>query len=412
MARILEFLIFYPIIISLFWLIGSLFYFFKKEVFLKKQPDRKDYDEEHGISVIVPCYNEAPQIEETVRNLMNLSYPHKEIIVVNDGSSDESAEILTALQKEINFKFIDLEVNRGKSYALNIAVKHSIYNYTMVVDADTIIEDNAPYYMMESFLKYDNLGAVTANPRIRNKSTLLGKIQTVEYASIIGSIKRAQLMNGFINTVSGVCTLYDKRAIETVGYFDTDMITEDIAVSWKMHLHNLKIQYEPRALCWMFVPESIVGLMKQRIRWAQGGQEVIIRDAKKMLRVKNPALWLLFFEQILSIVWIFLIAFIFGSIILNANLLDYYFYNYNMNLILFSAFVLTFVNIIQFTISLSIDSRYEKKNIFMLIYLSWYPVFYWILNAVVTIVALPKAVRRKKGEFATWRSPDRGDIRQ
>jgi biofilm PGA synthesis N-glycosyltransferase PgaC len=367
MYRILEFLIFYPIIISLFWLVGSLFYYFTKEIFLKKKPEITHYTEEHGITFMVPCYNEAPRIEETVRNLMALSYPYKEIIVVNDGSTDNSSEVLTALTEKLDFKLIDLKENKGKSNALNTAVKHSDYAYVMVIDADTIMDDSAPYYMMENFYKYKYLGAVTANPRIRNKSTLLGKIQTVEYASIIGSIKRAQLMNGFINTVSGVCTLYNKAALKSVGYFDNDMITEDIAVSWKMHFQKFKIQYEPRALCWMFVPESIIGLLQQRTRWSQGSLEVLIRDARKMLKVKNPAFWLLFFEQVLSVVWVLSIMSVLIFMVININFLDYYFYTYNMNLVIFSAFVLTFVNIIQFIISLCIDSKYEKKNIWMVI---------------------------------------------
>lgn len=410
MQTVLEFLIFYPVIISLFWLLGAIFFFFKREIFLDKKP-KKSPKESQGITFIVPCYNESQTIEQTVKNVSLLSYPFKELIVVNDGSSDNSSEILTALNKIYDFTFIDLEQNAGKANALNIAVESSNYPYVMVIDADTIIDDDAPYYMVENFTDFKNIGAVTGNPRIRNKSTLLGKIQTVEYASIIGSIKRAQLMNGFINTVSGVFTLFDKKALQEVGNFDTDMITEDIAVSWKLHFAKYKIQYEPRALCWMFVPESIVGLMKQRIRWAQGGQEVLIRDARKMLRVKNPALWILFLEQVLSIIWVFSIMFVLFTSLLNINFLDYYYYAYNMNLVLFSAFILTLVNIIQFTISMYIDSRYEKNNIFMLIYLSWYPVLFWIINAVVTILAIPKAIKRKKGEFATWTSPDRGNIK-
>ena len=67
------------------------------------------------------------------------------------------------------------------------------------------------------------------------------------------------------------------------------------------------------------------------------------------------------------------------------------------------------MNIILFTFSLLLDSRYEKGNLRYVLYLSWYPTFYWVLNSISIILALPKALRRKKGEFATWSSPDRGD---
>lgn len=162
----------------------------------------------------------------------------------------------------------------------------------MGIDADTIIDDAAPYFMIDNFRHAPNLGAVTGNPRIRNKSSILGKIQTVEYASIIGSIKRAQTLNGYVNTISGVFTLFRKSALEAVGYWDDDMITEDIAVTWKFHMHHYEIRYEPRALCWMLVPETFTGIWKQRLRWAQGGHEVVLREFKSMLKQPNLPLWL------------------------------------------------------------------------------------------------------------------------
>lgn len=282
----------------------------------------------------------------------------------------------------------------------------------MCVDADTIIDDDAPYYMIESLVNDASIGAVTGNPRIRNKSTLLGKIQTIEYASMIGSIKRAQTINGYVNTISGVFSLFNKKALQKNDFWDTDMITEDIAVSWKFHLSGYKIKYEPRALCWMLVPETFNGLWKQRVRWSQGGHEVILRDFKNMLKVRNVSLWLLFLEQILSVVWVYGIVVILAYTLLQLNFLDYYFYDYQLNIFLLSAFLLTFVNIIQCTLSLMIDSRYERKNNLFVIFLSWYPTFYWIINALVVIVAFPKALKRKKGEFATWTSPDRRNLKE
>ena len=78
----------------------------------------------------------------------------------------------------------------------------------------------------------------------------------------------------------------------------------------------------------------------------------------------------------------------------------------------YAPFTMTFINIIQFTVALFIDSRYEKKNIAGLIFVSWYPTIYWIINAAVVIFAFPKALKRKKGGYATWSSPDRGNIQR
>ena len=158
----------------------------------------------------------------------------------------------------------------------------------------------------------------------------------------------------------------------------------------------------------MLVPETVPGLWKQRLRWAQGGQEVVIRDLKQGLKSFNPAMYFLIFEQIFSLIWVYSVVLILILKIINANLLDYYFLNYKFSLLILSALILTFLNAVQFTIALIADSKYEKINVFTIVYLSWYSAVYWIINASVAILAFPKAVRRKKGEFATWTSPDRG----
>lgn len=395
---------------SIYWIIGTLYYLFVKELWMTKSVNKNIGSQ--GISFLIPCFNESETIRETIENINNLQLKNKQIIVINDGSTDNSTSIIQQLNEKIDFVFVNLKENKGKANALNQGIEYATYEYVMGIDADTIIDDNAPFYMIEQFNKNHNLAAVTGNPRIRNKRSILGKIQTVEYASMVGSIKRSQSIAGKINTISGVFTLFKKSAVQAVGKWDTDMITEDIAISWKFHLNNFEIMYEPRALCWMLVPESIGGLWKQRIRWAQGGQEVLIRDFKSTFKKLSPPLWFLLIEQICSLVWVYLIVISLITSIITANFLDISYLTYQVTIIILSALILTFINIIQFTISLIIDSKYEKINIFTIIFLSWYPTVYWIINATVAIVAFPRAVKRKKGVFATWSSSDRGNIRR
>lgn len=400
-----QFLLYYPLVMSTIWLCGSFMYYLFIE---HKNPAKQDFETDTGISFLISCYNEEATIEATIESIHGLSYPLKEIIVVNDGSSDNTAAKILSLQDRFDFKFIDLEKNQGKANALNNACEQALYEYVMCVDADTTIDDAAPYYMMENILGYENVGAVTGNPRIRNKRSLLAKIQIVEFASIIGCIKRTQQLNGFVNTVSGVFTLFSKEAVEKSGYWDIDMVTEDIALSWKLHFNHYKIIYEPRALCYMLVPETLRGLLKQRIRWAQGNQEVLLRDYNKVNKVKNLAFWLLFLEQILSVVWVLFMMTTIIITLLQVNLIDFYFYQDTLNILLVSAFLLITINIILFSFAMVLDSRYEKNNLAYIIYLSWYPLFYWFLNSLTIVLALPKSFKRKKGEFATWTSPDRG----
>ncbi|MFW3583483.1 poly-beta-1,6 N-acetyl-D-glucosamine synthase IcaA [Staphylococcus caprae] len=401
-----NFLLFYPIFMSIYWIVGSIYYFFTKESPFNKRDIVNNNEQIEGITFLLACYNESETVRDTLSNVLSLNYAKKEIIIINDGSSDNTADIIYDMKKHHDFKFVDLQVNRGKANALNEGVKQASYDYVMCLDADTIVDQDAPYYMMDNFKNDPKLGAVTGNPRIRNKSSILGKIQTIEYASLIGCIKRSQSLAGAINTISGVFTLFKKSALKEVGYWDTDMITEDIAVSWKLHLAGFHILYEPRALCWMLVPETVGG------RWAQGGHEVLLRDFWATMKSKKLSLYILMFEQIISITWVYIILLYLAFLLMTANFLDYTYLKYSFSIFFLSSFTMTFINIIQFTVALFIDSRYEKKNIVGLIFMSWYPTVYWIINAAVVIFAFPKALKRKKGGYATWSSPDRGNIQR
>lgn len=104
-------------------------------------------------------------------------------------------------------------------------------------------------------------------------------------------------------TVSGVVVMYRKRALMDIGLWDRDMATEDIAVTWKLERANWRVHYEPRALCYMLVPETLRGLFKQRRRWAQGGQEVIKRHLGVFVHAGQVLMWPIYLEQICSLIW-------------------------------------------------------------------------------------------------------------
>ncbi len=131
--------------------------------------------------------------------------------------------------------------------------------YLVCIDGDALLDRDAAAYIVEPMLYNPRVGAVTGNPRIRTRSTLVGKIQVGEYSSIIGLIKRTQRIYGNVFTVSGVIAAFRRSALAEVGYWSDDMITEDIDISWKLQLNQWTIFYEPRALCWILMPETLKG---------------------------------------------------------------------------------------------------------------------------------------------------------
>ncbi len=396
------FVFWYPVVMSLFWISGSLLFYYRRE---RKEP--LPLTETPFVSLLIPCYNEEDTIEETVEHLLTLNYPHYEIIIINDGSSDNTSKVARDLVAKHNcVRFIDLKKNSGKANALHLGLLASKGEFLVCIDSDALLDPDALRYMIPHFTTEHNgerVGAVTGNPRVRNRTSLLSRMQLVEYASIIGAIKRTQRILGKVMTVSGVVVAFRKRALLDCGLWDRDVITEDIAVTWKLQKRFWDVRYEPNAICWMLVPETIRGLWKQRVRWAQGGIEVLMRHWDIFLDIRQRRLYIVYIEELCSIVWSLLWIFFTVVLLLGmAAIQDL------ISIFALAACILSVTCIIQFIFAITIDSHYDKSLRKYYLWAVWYPIAYWYLNTLVVARAIPKALSTKKGTFAVWESPDRG----
>ena len=294
------FVLLYPLYMSFVWMIGGLFFSIRREG--KGEPNLEVYP---FFSIIIPAHDEEDVIEHTVRSLYNLDYADYEIIVVNDGSNDRTASILNALVVEnpARLKVIHLQPNSGKSKALDPGIIFSKGNFLLTIDADCTLDPKALKWMAWHLVKFPRVGAVTGNPRVKNRTSLLGKIQVGEYSSIIGMIKRTQRILGKVLTVSGVITAYRKSALLDCGLFDSDTETEDIDITWKLQKKFWDIRYEPRALCWVLVPETLNGLWRQRVRWARGGVQVLKKHLNLWSSWRYRRLWPIYVDYVSGIAW-------------------------------------------------------------------------------------------------------------
>ncbi|MGY4515696.1 poly-beta-1,6-N-acetyl-D-glucosamine synthase [Lysobacter sp. HA18] len=403
------FAFFYPIVMSLFWMAGGLYYYFRRE---RKHagPDELPPLKAHPMtSILVPCHNEGPLVEDTIAWLSKQNYPEFEIIAINDGSTDDTGARLDALATQhANMRVIHLDRNLGKANALRMGTLASRSEYLVCIDGDALLHPNATQWMVFHLTSGPRVGAVTGNPRIRNRSTLLGKMQVGEFSSIIGMIKRAQRSYGRIFTVSGVVSAFRKTALHRIGYWADDMVTEDIDVSWRLQIDHWDIRYEPNALAYILMPETFRGLWHQRLRWARGGVEVIARHAKSLNAWTKRRMWAVVLEYLLSVVWSY-------SMLLSIVLwIMSYFFDIPPRLQTggliphWHGVVLGLTCLLQFAISLFIDRRYEKGIGRSYFWIIWYPIAYWLLSMLTTIVAVPKTLFAKPRGVATWTSPDRG----
>ena len=406
---LLTFTFFYPVFMSYIWMIGATIYFLNWEHKKNKWPEDFPLLEQYPpVSILVPCHNEAEIIEETISYLMRQNYPEFEIIAIDDGSTDNTMEILTSLTKRYDkVRVIQLKQNQGKAKALQAGALLSSNEFLVGIDADALLSFNAVAWMIKHFSS-SRVGAVTGNPRVRNRSTLLGRIQVGEFSSVVGLIKRAQRVTGRIFTVSGVVACFRKSALQRVGYWSSDMITEDIDITWKLQLDHWCVRFEPKALCWILMPETLSGLWKQRVRWAQGGAEVFLRYFTSASNWSARRLWPILFDFFVSVCWAYLIfaLIIIGLLSHFSPLFD------SVDIPSFipvwgrALFALTFL--LQIILSIIIESHYEKGIAKIYFWLVWYPLCYWFISITTTVVGLPKALFKKRGTRAVWVSPDRG----
>ena len=274
------FVFLYPAIMAVYWGSTGLMYFLKQEKLSRNKkfadyPNYKYHTDAPLVSLLVPCYNEADNIDESLPFLLKSNYPNLEIILVNDGSKDDTAQYIKRWSQAHKNIYAYYQKNSGKATALNQVLKYARGKHVVCIDGDSSLDMDAIDFMVYALENNPGFVAVTGNPRVRNRSTLLGRLQVAEFSSIIGLIKRSQSILGSIFTVSGVVCAFRRDALLQIGGWSKDMITEDIDISWKLQVEGNRIGYEPRALCWVLMPETIHGLYKQRLRWAQGGAEVV-----------------------------------------------------------------------------------------------------------------------------------------
>lgn len=408
MRHVFQFVFFYPFFMALFWIVGSLVFFWRRER-RRLPPELDSYPQ---VTVLIPCHNEQSAIEQAVRAVAASRYPNLDILVIDDASTDSSLATLEALLPHIpNLRLLKLERNLGKANALNVGALATGAEYLMCIDADALLDAEAIHWMVADLERTPRAGAVTGNPRVLNRTTLISRVQVGEFSAIVGMIKRTQRLLGRVYTVSGVCSCFRHRAIHDVGYWSSETVTEDVDISWKLQLGYWGILYEPRAICWILVPESIRGLWHQRLRWARGGMEAAMRHHRSIFQWTKRRMWLVFAELMVSTAWCYAVFLVVAAWILTqlvparippglqvASLLPGW-----------SGSLLAVVCLMQFLTGLTLDHPYEGRRLLRQLYWAiWYPAIYWVITAGTSVVALPIALINKgRTGHGVWQSPDR-----
>ena len=399
----------YPFVMAFYWMIGAVLFWFGLERHYRSVHEPPFVAALPPISIIIPCYNEAETARETFGALAAVDYPDYEIIAVNDGSTDDTAAILESFVESIpQLRLVNLAQNQGKALAMNMGALLARHELLVLIDGDALLDPYALRWVAWYF-SFPQLGGLTGNPRIRNRTSILGRLQVGEFSSIIGLIKRAQATYARLFTVSGVICAFRKRAMQEAGWWSPRTLTDDVDITWRVQLAGWHITYAPNVITWILMPETLRGLWRQRLRWAEGGGQMLIDYALPMLLGKTPSLLPAYINALLAIVWSYCMILTAGVGFLHAVNVPLLTHVPTFSLIPeWYGLTLCMTYLLQATLSTSLERRFELGMRSSLFWIIWYPLAFWMLSAITAAVALPRAVCRQRSGRTTWVSPDRG----
>ena len=394
----------YPIVTSIMWITTSM-YFLRRWERGGPPEDSLIDDELPWVTVLIPAHNEAEVITETLQAACRIDYPHYEVVVVDDGSSDDTAQRVEPFLDGGRVRLVRKLINEGKALALNDALPLVNGEIVLTLDADAspdplILRRIVPHF------KSARVAAVTGNPRVRNFDTFLARLQAIEFSSIVSLLRRSQRIWGRVVTVSGVVAAFRKSAVFDVGGFSPNMPTEDIELTWKLQKRFYDVRYEARAIVWMKVPTSFKGLYKQRLRWARGLMQVFHKHADVALHWKYRRMWPVFVESALSILWalcfvvltlIWLASWSIGVPPVGASPIP--------NL---WGMTIGTLCLLQLLVGALVDRRYDPGILRFYAYAVWYPLIYWMFLSVTTVLSMSWLFRRPQAGSVRWNTQRTG----
>jgi biofilm PGA synthesis N-glycosyltransferase PgaC len=267
------------------------------------------------VSIIVPAFNEGDCIEDAMTSFCNLNYPNYEVLLVDDGSSDNTLALARKYEGQFGNKTIRVltKPNGGKWTALNLGFQHSHGELVLCTDADSRLAPNTVRWMV-SKMKDPEVGGVAGNVLVRNVESFWTRCQTLEYVQFNDLLRLPMSRTGSVLVVPGPIGLFRRCVMEEIymrwgqltgpqkpgvheGPFEGDTFAEDFDLTVAVLSLGYKVVYEPRAVSHTTVPSTLATLINQRYRWFRGNMQAIrkyLRRAWHMPDMRRPGLiaWL------------------------------------------------------------------------------------------------------------------------
>lgn len=384
----------YPVTTAIIWVLTAIIYKHRwedKEI----ESDLNNY--EPFVSVLIPAHNEADILPHSLPAITTMDYPHYEVLLLDDGSTDKTLEAARPFVEAGKLRVLHKPKNQGKAIALNDGIPCTSGEIVVIFDADAEPHPNFLKLIVRHF-KHPRVGAVTGHPRVKNTDSFLTRMQLVEFASIIGLLRRSQRIWGRIVTISGIASAFRREALHDMGGFTPRAYTEDIEITWRLQKRFWDVRYDPKATVWMHVPETLTTFVRQRLRWARGLMQVLRWNSDVMTHWKWRRMWPVFIESFLSTAWVvaFALVLLFELLLYSLGMkekLDFFEWG----------IVVATVALIQLFTGLFIESKYDPDVKKFFPYAIYYPLIYWVMMVFVTLAAFP-VIFKKSQDSIKWKT--------
>lgn len=334
------------------------------------------------ITILIPCHNEENSIAECVQSCLAQTRKPDQILVVNDGSTDRSGEILASFGNVI--EVITLSKATGnKSYAQEQGLRKVTGDVFIATDGDTVLEENFVAYVEEDFLHQSELSALGGYVRSQ-KHNWLTACRAFEYAVGQNLHKLAQHHLGFLFVIPGAAGVFRTKDFNKYISFEHDTLTEDLDFTYRLHSNDLKIHYDRRLVVFTKDPATLHSYINQMRRWFGGGWQCLMKHHRLAFQQPKMALELsiMYTEGVVFSILLFLLP------LLSLKFSLYFLVSYFVLAVAFALFA----------------SWKEKRVVLLLVPFPYVILMY--INAYIFLEQMFKEVILRKKNL-TWFQPHR-----
>jgi len=361
------------------------------------------------VSVIVPARNEEKVIVRTLSVLLGSDYPNFDVIVVDDGSADDTAlRVREAFASDVRVRLYCRE-NGGKSEALNFGLSQSTSEIIIAVDADTLFEKDTMRKLVRRFAAHE-IGAVAGNAKVGNRTNMLTRWQALEYITSQNLDRRAFDTLNCITVVPGAVGAWRRDLILKAGGFTSDTLAEDTDLTICIRRMGYDIAYEDRAIALTEAPDNLRGFIRQRFRWTYGTLQSVWKHRNTLLRRRYGSLGLVALPNIVIFQLLFPLISPLMDLLTVVSVLIYELQRYyhgvsysNANLLRIAGFYLIFLAVDYLACILAFVLE-RKEDWKLLIWLLWQRLLY---RQVMYYIALKSVFAALRGSPVPWARVER-----